>query len=58
MRKYIVIAEILHTRTYEVLARNSAAAEEVVREEFASIPFDTLEEEIQNVTVEDSEELD
>lgn len=53
MKTYSFIVEVRHTRNYQIQALTEDHAVEQLREDFGIMPFDTLEEEIDNIEVED-----
>lgn len=54
MPEFTVIAEVVHTRSYQITAKNQDEAMRAVADEFSFMPFDTLEEEIDTAYVEES----
>ncbi len=53
MPDYSVVATVLETRVYQVLADSADEAEELVRSEYNDRQFDLMDEELDDVTVEE-----
>jgi hypothetical protein len=53
MREYDIIATIVQTRSYRVLAEDAAVAKEILRGEFEFLEYDIIDAEVEDVSVED-----
>lgn len=53
MPEYNVVATVLETRVFHVNCDSADDAEELVRSEYSQLPFDVLDEELDDVTVEE-----